>query len=80
MLDEIMREIENSKGPITTKELARRLDVDESALEGMLEFLERKGKLSVYRPGEGCEGCGVVSCASCVFNSGCPNSDKGGAS
>lgn len=78
MLDEIVREIEKSKGPITVKELARRLDIEESALQGMLEFLERKGRLSVYRPGEECEGCGVVSCASCVFAAACPRNEEGG--
>jgi Mn-dependent DtxR family transcriptional regulator len=80
MLDEIMKEVENSKGPLTVKELARRLDVEESALEGMLEFLERKGKLSVYRPEDRCEECGLISCTSCVFKSACPNSEEGGDS
>ena len=79
MLDEIMHEFENNKGPITVKELARRLDIEESALDGMLEFLQRKGKLSVYRPAEECEECGVVSCASCVFGVVCPESEKGGS-
>lgn len=80
MLEEIMRELENNKGPVTVRELARRLDIEQGALEGMLEFLQRKGKLSVYRPGEECEECGVVSCASCVFGVSCPASDKGGDS
>ncbi len=79
MLDEIMREVENSKGPLTVKELARRLDIQEGALQGMLDFLDRKGRLSVYRPGEGCEECGVVSCAACVFGASCPRKDCGGA-
>jgi predicted ArsR family transcriptional regulator len=73
-----MRELKNSRGPVTVQELARRLDIEQSALEGMLEFLERKGKLSVYRPGEECEDCGVVSCAACVFSAACPRSGKGG--
>ena len=80
MLDEIVREIEKSKGPMTVKELAGRLDVEESALQGMLEFLERKGRLSVYRPGEECEGRGVVSCASCVFAAACARNEEGGSS
>jgi predicted Zn-ribbon and HTH transcriptional regulator len=80
MLDDIIRELENSRGPVTVAELARRLDIEQGALEGMLEFLERKGKLSVYRPGEGCEDCGVVSCASCVFSPACPRSEEGGGS
>lgn len=78
MFDEILQEVENADGPISVKDLADRLGVEESALEKMLEFLERKGKLSVYRPGD-CEGCGVVSCKSCVFGAGCPDAKKGGA-
>jgi predicted Zn-ribbon and HTH transcriptional regulator len=75
MFDEIMREVENANGPISVKDLAGRLGIEESALKKMLE---RKGKLSVYRPGD-CQGCGVVSCKSCVFGAGCPDAKKGGA-
>ena len=78
MFDEILKEVEQANGPLSVRELADRLGVEESALEKMLEFLEKKGKLSVYRPGE-CDGCGVVSCRSCVFGGGCPEAKKGGA-
>ena len=77
MFDEILKEVENADGPISVKDLAGRLGIEESALEKMLEFLERKCKLSVYRPGD-CQGCGVVSCRSCVFGAGCPDAKKGG--
>lgn len=80
MFDEILREIERADGPLTTRELADKLDVEESALEKMLEFLEEKGKLSVMRPLSGDERCGVVSCKSCVFGPGCPGAGKGGRS
>jgi predicted Zn-ribbon and HTH transcriptional regulator len=80
MLDDVMRELEGNKGPMTVRELARRLGVEQGALEGMLEFLERKGRLSVYRPGEECEECGVVSCASCIFRASCPAGVEGGDS
>lgn len=76
ILDRIMQEIEKKDGPITVKELARRLDIEESALEGMLEFLERKGKLSVYRPGE-CDEHGAPTCVSCIYGKECPVKDKG---
>ena len=78
MFDEIMKEIEEADGPISVKELADRLGEEEGALEKMLEFLEKKGKLSVYRPGE-CEGGSLVQCRSCVFGGGCPEAKKGGA-
>ena len=73
ILDKVMQEIKKENGPITVKELARRLDIEESALGGMLEFLERKGKLSVYRPDE----CGSITCVSCIYGKGCPVEDKG---
>ena len=78
MFDEILLEIEKADGPLTVKDLAARLDIEESALEKMLEFLEKKGELSVYRPGE-CEGGSLVQCRSCVFGGGCPEAKKGGA-
>ena len=77
MFDEILKEVEQANGPLSVRELADRLGVEESALEKMLEFLEKKGKLSVYRPGE-CDGCGVVSCKACVFGAGCPGAKEGG--
>ena len=69
MLNEIMREIENSKGPLTVRELSRRLGVEESAIEGMLEFLQRKGRIDLQRPGG--EGACVGTCAGCSFLGGC---------
>jgi len=76
VLNEILEQIENSDGPLTVRELARRLDVEESALTGMLEFLQRKGRLSVYRPGEN-QGCASISCAGCVFAGNCQQDDEG---
>lgn len=80
MLEEIMKELENSSGPLTTRELARRLGTEEGALKGMLEFLERKGKLSVYRPDKECSECGGLTCVTCVFRASCSGGDEGGAS
>jgi len=76
ILDKVMQKIKKENGPITIRELARRLDIEESALGGMLEFLERKGKLSVYRPGE-CDECGSITCISCIYGKGCPVEVKG---
>ncbi len=69
-LNEILEQIETSDGPLTTRELARRLDIEESALIGMLEFLQRKGRIQMYRPGEN-QGCVSTSCVSCVFAGNC---------
>lgn len=78
MFEEILDAIEEQGGPVTVKDLASRLEIEESALEKMLEFLERKGRLSMYRPAEE-KGCGLVSCTGCIFSHGCPAAKKGGA-
>lgn len=66
ILENIVEELESSDGPLTKKELAKRVGVEESALDGMLEFLERKGKLSVCRP-SGFPRCDAGLCVGCVF-------------
>jgi Mn-dependent DtxR family transcriptional regulator len=77
LLDEIMKELENAEGPITVKELAKRTGVEDSALEGMLEFLEKKGRLSLVRAGEW-EQCQITSCEACAFRKCCPEGGKEG--
>ena len=72
LLEQIMEEVEGAKGPLTKKELARRVGVAESALDGMLEFLERKGRLSVYTP----SGCDAGPCVGCVFAKACGREEK----
>lgn len=76
MFEEILRALKDSKGPLTVRELAGRIGVEESALEGMLDFLERKGRLSVYRPGE-CDESGPERCTGCVYRGGCPSTGSG---
>jgi Mn-dependent DtxR family transcriptional regulator len=45
MLSRILEEIRGAEQPISKAELSRKLDVDASALEGMLEQLANQGKL-----------------------------------
>ena len=45
MLSQILEELRKSTEPISNDDLARRLGIDRSALEGMLEQLVRDGKL-----------------------------------
>ncbi len=45
MLGRILMEMNNSPEPLTVSEISRRLGIDRSALEGMLETLVRLGKL-----------------------------------
>ena len=45
MLKQLLHEIESAPGPIQMAELSRRLNMDISALEGMVAFWIRKGRL-----------------------------------
>lgn len=47
MLRRLVEEIESAEGALDFRTLARRLEVEESALEGMLEHLVRQGRLRV---------------------------------
>jgi hypothetical protein len=45
MLSQVLHEIESARGPVTIRELCYKLDVDRYALEGMLQFWVRKGRI-----------------------------------
>jgi hypothetical protein len=45
MLNQLLHEIENARGPITLRELSRKLEIDPQTLEGMLQFWVRKGRI-----------------------------------
>ena len=75
MLQNVITQIRRSDGTISLDELSRKLGVEASALEGMLDYCVRKGILreSCNSPGEkGCEpaagGCG----SNCEGYHGCP--------
>jgi hypothetical protein len=76
MLREVLRLIETTDGPITVVELSRRLDVAPGALEGMLEYWARKGRLTVDGgSAAACSGScmgGASHCGSCAGASNCP--------
>jgi hypothetical protein len=62
MLSQILREFRESPGAISLVELSRRLGVERSALEGMLEVLARQGKITeVSNTDSACAGCGASS-------------------
>jgi hypothetical protein len=44
-LRRVLDEIQSERGPISLAELSRRLDVEQSALEGMIDFWIQKGRL-----------------------------------
>jgi hypothetical protein len=65
MLSEILKTFQRDQEPIDLNELSRRLGVERSALEGMLELLVRQGKLKeIVLGSEDCAHCsGRLSCA-----------------
>lgn len=70
MLSRILEEIRAAQGPLSIRELSRKLDVQPSALEGMLLQLLRMGKLEVENSipeGESCS-----TCAGCAGVNDCP--------
>ena len=45
ILDQLLSELHEAKGPVSNTELARRLDVSPSALDGMMSVLVSAGRL-----------------------------------
>ena len=72
ILDRVVAELGSTHGPVRAGELASRLGMAESALEGMLGLLERKGVLV-----GGDQGTGVgVACSGTACGSVCTGIDK----
>jgi hypothetical protein len=62
MLARILTTIRAAGQPLCLADLHRELDVDESALEGMLDTLVARGKLRAVRFDDaGCGGCPIRS-------------------
>ena len=45
MLQQVLQEVKSAQEPLNLNELARKLNIDPSALEGMIRFWVRKGRL-----------------------------------
>ena len=45
MLNQVLREIEAARGPVSINDLCLKLGVERSALEGMIQFWVRKGRI-----------------------------------
>lgn len=64
MLKEILEKLEKTGQPVTLRELSRELGIEPDALRGMLEYLDRKGKVA-FRCGE-CTDAAASSCRYCT--------------
>ncbi len=45
MLNRVLNEIKRADGPVLLSNLSRKLDIEPDALQGMVDFLIRKGQL-----------------------------------
>jgi hypothetical protein len=75
MLQQVLDEIKSAGGTINLNELAGKLNIEPGALEGMVQFWIRKGRLKETDVTRGPAGqaCNTASCAcSCPGPQGCP--------
>jgi len=47
MLYAILHELQTAPGPVTLQQLSRKLGIQPGALDGMIQFWERKGRLVI---------------------------------
>jgi hypothetical protein len=66
ILHTILKTIQEADAPISLAQLADQLDIEPGALEGMIDFWVRKGRIRVH-DGQAC----ASSCGSCGVD-GCP--------
>jgi hypothetical protein len=73
VLERLLAGIRETNGPISFDDLSKRLQVERSALEPMLDLLVRKGLLAEWTSGDAQVGCGGGACGtSCAGVQGCP--------
>jgi hypothetical protein len=75
ILDHVLGELRDAKGPIRSSDLAARVGVTESALSGMVSVLMAKGRLvgSQPEPIEEVVACSGLACGkSCIGLDECP--------
>ncbi|NTV64592.1 MAG: hypothetical protein HGA65_13815 [Oscillochloris sp.] len=75
MLHQVLQAFEQVQGPISLDELSRELGIERGALEGMIDFWVRKGRLKLS--GSGCASASIgCSCSShpggCAFDTAGP--------
>jgi hypothetical protein len=77
MLHQVLHALETAEGPISLDELSQRLGIERGALDGMIAFWVRKGRLKESGGACGSAGAGC-SCSShpagCTFDRAAPRS------
>jgi hypothetical protein len=69
MLWKVLHAVETAQTPLDLNELSRRLDVDRSVLDGIIQFWVRKGRLVEDAASDEVSGAG---CASHACGGSCP--------
>lgn len=75
MLIQVLREIKTSQGTLNLDDLSRKLGVERSALQGMIDFWVRKGRLrdDDLNIAAAQTACSISDCdRSCVGPQACP--------
>jgi hypothetical protein len=75
MLRKVLDEVETARAPLDLNELSRRLDLDRSVLDGMIQFWVRKGRLvdDTAGAGQAAAVCATHGCGgNCPGPQGCP--------
>jgi hypothetical protein len=75
----VLNSIESSKGPVHVAELSQRLGIEKSALEGMIEYWVRKGRLydsdaEICAPNPGHCSSSCTGATNCAFVAKMPKS------
>ena len=78
MLHQVLHEIQMASGPITINELSRKIGIEVGALQGMIDFWVRKGRLrDDDAPFEEDASCDAVGCGdNCYGLTACPFTAK----
>ncbi len=69
MLQQVLREFEHAREPLNLRDLAHKLGVERSALEGMIDYWIRKGRLK--------DDSAQTVCSSCGSGSACGSEPQG---
>lgn len=74
MLQQILQAFEAAREPLNLTDLAAQLQIDPGALDGMITYWIRKGRLKELQPGGS---CGDAACGpSCAGGASCPFTGK----
>lgn len=70
MLRQVLQELESARGLVSLDDVSRKLGVERSALDGMVDFWVRKGRLRADYLTAGTGSCAGDTCG--AFCSSCP--------